>query len=152
MKLWRLSKPEHVALTGEGAEKLGGRYSSPGNPLVSFATEAGLAVLIGLRYLPAGREEFEAQMSLGWTNVDHEPERVPDHLSDSEKITYVDDWCASARSLLAAVKSAVLPEADVILFNPRHPHARDVRPLVCRKFTFAECLHRPPMLDHFRNM
>jgi len=43
----------------------------------------------------------------------------------------------------------VLPEADVIYLNPAHPDAVRVPPLTCRPFDFAECLHRPPMLDSF---
>ena len=48
--------------------------------------------------------------------------------------------------MLAAVRSQVLPEADVVLMNPLHPNAARVRPLVTRPFSFAECLHTPPML------
>jgi hypothetical protein len=53
------------------------------------------------------------------------------------------------RSLLAAVRSRVLPEADVILMNPLHPDASGVQPLVTRPFSFAECLHTPPMLARY---
>jgi hypothetical protein len=51
--------------------------------------------------------------------------------------------------LLAAVRSQVLPEADVVLMNPLHPDATGVRPLVTRPFSFAECLHTPPMLRRY---
>lgn len=54
------------------------------------------------------------------------------------------------RSLLAAVRSRVLPEADVVLMNPLHPAAASVPPLTSRPFSFADCLHVPPMLDGYR--
>ena len=38
-----------------------------------------------------------------------------------------------------------LPEGDVLLFNPRHPGAAHVGALQTRPFSFAECLHAPPM-------
>ena len=43
--------------------------------------------------------------------------------------------------MLAAVRSKVLPEADVVMMNPAHPDAARVPPLVTRPFSFAECLH-----------
>jgi hypothetical protein len=62
----------------------------------------------------------------------------------------VGEWLESGRSLTCAIRSRVLPEADVIYFNPRHPGAARVAPLTTRPFDFAECLHRPPMLDSFQ--
>ena len=59
------------------------------------------------------------------------------------------DWLRERRSLLAAVRSQVLPEADIVLMNALHPDAARVRPLVTRPFSFAECLHSPPMLERY---
>ncbi len=151
MKLWRLTRPEHQALDGEGALRMGGRYSSPGQPIVSFASEAGLAVLVALRYLQAGSEPDEGNFVLGWTDTAAVPERVPVDLADAAKKAYVDDWATSRRSLLIAVQSAVLPEADVILMNVLHLDAGSVAPLTTRPFSFRDCLHRPPMLDQYRS-
>ena len=58
-------------------------------------------------------------------------------------------WLEERRSLLAVVRSQVLPEADIVLLNPLHPEAGRVPPLVTRPFSFAECLHTPPMLEHY---
>lgn len=62
---------------------------------------------------------------------------------------WVTGWLGESRSLLAAVRSRVLPEADVVLMNPLHPGAARVPALVTRPFSFAECLHTPPMLVHY---
>lgn len=62
---------------------------------------------------------------------------------------FVGEWLDSKRSLLAAIRSKVLPEADVIYLNPAHPDAARVSALTTRPFRFAECLHRPPMLDSY---
>ncbi|WP_152663977.1 RES family NAD+ phosphorylase [Sphingomonas sp. SRS2] len=149
MKLWRLTQKEHLALDGKGAFSLGGRYFSPGQPIISFASEAGLAVLVALRYLQSGDADMDYM--LGWTLVNAVPERVPDSLDDQAKKVFVDEWAGSARSLLIAVQSAVLPEANVILMNARHHAAQAVAPLTTRPFRFSECLHRPPMLDQYRS-
>ena len=87
---------------------------------------------------------------LGWTEIDAVPERVPD--ADEETIrTFVTRWLDERRSLLAAVRSRVLPEADVVMLNPQHPEAKRVPPLTTRPFSFAECLHTPPMLARYRS-
>ena len=53
MKLWRLTRAAYVALDGAGTLAKGSRYAPPGHAVVSLASEAGLAVLVALRYLPA---------------------------------------------------------------------------------------------------
>jgi hypothetical protein len=150
VRLWRLTRFGHTALDGAGTLKHGGRYSPPGVPVVNFASEAGLAVLVALRYLPGSPgEDPRDDYLLGWTEVDAVPERVCDIEVDDAIRAWVGRWLAERRSLLAAVRSQVLPEADVVLMNPLHPEAAKVPPLVTRPFSFAECLHTPPMLAHF---
>jgi len=148
MKLWRLTRAPFVALDGKGAEQHGARYAPKGMPVVSLASEAGLAVLVALRYQPRDLVGIPDDFVLGSTEVDAVPERVPDPNEETIR-HFIADWLASRRSLLAAIRSKVLPEADVIYLNPAHPDAVRVPPLTCRPFDFAECLHRPPMLDRF---
>lgn len=150
MKLWRLTRAPFVALDGQGALLNGARYAPPGVAVVSLASEAGLAVLVALRYLPRDLQGIADDYVLGWTEVDVVPERVPDPDEGTIR-TFVGEWLASKRSLLAAVRSKVLPEADVVLLNPAHPAAAAVPPLTTRPFDFAECLHTPPMLARFKD-
>jgi RES domain-containing protein len=60
MKLWRLTCAGHTALGGTGTLRHGARYSPPGVPVVNFASEAGLAVLVaqsaGLIRIEDGRQ------------------------------------------------------------------------------------------------
>jgi hypothetical protein len=86
---------------------------------------------------------------LGWTEIDAIPETVRDPDGNDSIRDWVTCWLEERRSLLAAVRSQVLPEADVVLMNPLHPDAARVRPLVTRPFSFAECLHTPPMLARY---
>jgi RES domain-containing protein len=145
MRLWRITRAHQTALDGVGAMQYGGRYSSAGRPVVNFATEAGLAVLIALRYV---RPDEPDDYVLGWTETDVVPERAPDAADEAIR-AWVDGWLSEQRGLLAAVRSQVLPEGDVVLMNPLHPAAARVPPLVTRPFSFAECLHTPPMLIRY---
>jgi RES domain-containing protein len=138
MRLWRLTRTGQTALDGAGTSKHGGRYSPPGAPVVNFASEAGLAVLVALRYLPGDPADAPDDCVLGWTEIDAIPESA-----------WVTCWLEERRSLLAAVRSQVLPEAGIVLMNPLHPDAARIRPLVTRPFSFAECLHTPPMLARY---
>jgi RES domain-containing protein len=146
VRLWRLTRSGQTALDGAGMAKHGGRYSPPGVPVVNFASEAGLAVLVALRYLP---EDPPDDYVLGWTEVDATPERIDEAGGDDAIRERVAEWLEQRRSLLAAVRSQVLPEADVVLMNPLHADANAVPPLVTRPFSFAECLHEPPMLARY---
>jgi len=149
MRLWRLTRAGHTALDGAGTLMHGGRYSPPGAPVVNFASEAGLAVLVALRYLPGNSADAPDDYVLGWIEIDAIPERPCDADGDDAIRDWVTDWLQERRSLLAAIRSKVLPEADVVLMNPLHPDAARVRPLVTRPFSFAECLHTPPMLARY---
>ncbi len=150
MKLWRLTRAPFVALDGQGALVNGARYAPPGMPVVSLASEAGLAVLIALRYQPRDLMGIADDFVLGWTEVDAVPERVPHEHGEDNIRAFVGEWLTSQRSLLAALPSRVLPEADVVLLNPAHSAAAQVSPLTCRAFNFAECLHTPPMLAQYQ--
>lgn len=151
MKLWRLARAGQVALDGEGARLRGGRYSSPGRPAVSLASEAGLAVLVTFRYAMHEPGWMDEDYRLGWTEVDAQPERIEPGMPREATTRWVDAWLDSRRSLLAAIRSAVLPEADVVFLNPLHPDADRVPELTVRPFRFSDCLHRPPALDRFRD-
>lgn len=152
MKLWRLTRAPFVALDGAGPQRHGARYSSPGRPVVNFASEAGLAVLVALRYLPENKSERASDYLLGWTDVDAQPLRVPDQDGEDAIRQWVDDWLDSRKSLLAAIPSRVLPEGDIVMMNPQHPDAAQIAPLTTRPFDFDACLHRPPMLDTYRSL
>lgn len=63
---------------------------------------------------------------LGWTEIDAIPESVRDAGDDAIR-DWVTVWLEERRSLPAAVRSQVLPEAEVVLMNPFHSDAARVR-------------------------
>ena len=96
MRLWRLTRAGHTALDGAGTVKHGGRYSPPGAPVVNFASEAGLAVLVALRYLPSDPAEAPEDYVLGWTEIDAVPERMPEANEDMIR-AFVTRWLDERR-------------------------------------------------------
>ena len=149
MRLWRLTRTGQTALDGAGTSKHGGRYSPPGAPVVNFASEAGLAVLVALRYLPRDPADAPERLRARLDRDRCDSRDCPRREADAAIREWVADWLEERRSLLAAVRSQVLPEANVVFMNPLHPEAARVRPLVTRLFSFAECLHTPPMLGRY---
>jgi hypothetical protein len=111
--------------------------------IVPFASEAGLAVLVRLRYLDGPAQACEDAFELGWTEIDAQAERVPEELDPAGRVAFVDAWAHEQRSLLAALRSAVLPEADDS-DECRSSPSGSCRALQVRSFSFADCLHRPP--------
>jgi RES domain-containing protein len=143
-KLWRLTRAPFIAFDGSGPAQHGARWTSPGLPVVNFASEPGLAVLVVLRYLPRDLAGIDQDYLLGWTETEAVPERLPYDSDPIIKRQRGDDWLTSGRSLFAAVTSAVLPETDIIMMNPRHPDAAHIPPLTTRPFSFTDCLSLPP--------
>lgn len=145
MKLWRLTRAPFVALDGSGPAQHGARWTSPGLPVVNFASEAALAVLVVLRYLPRDLIGIDQDYLLGWTHSDSEPEYLAYDPAPDVKRARGDEWLSSGRSLFARVTSAVLPEASIIMMNPLHPAAANVPALTLRPFSFAASLTLPPL-------
>src|SRR5438128_8304626 len=94
-----------TSLDGAGTVKHGGRYSPPGAPVIRFASEAGLAVLVALRYLSGDPADAPDDYVLGWTEIDAIPESVRDVDGDDAICAWVTCWLEERRSLLAAVRS-----------------------------------------------
>ncbi len=143
MKLWRLTRAPYLALDGSGPALHGARWTSSGLPVVNFASEAALAVLVVLRYLPRDLMGVEADYLLGWTETDDLPETIVFTTDPQEKRARGDSWLLSGRSLFAQVRSAVLPEAYIIMMNPVHPLAATVPALKTRPFSFQTTLSLP---------
>lgn len=143
MKLWRLVREPYLALDGSGPAQHGARWTSPGRQVVNFASEAGLAVLVVLRYLPRDLNGIDDDYVLGWTETSVVPLDIPFTPDPLEKRRLGDGWLVTGSHLLARVRSAVLPEGDIIMMNPLHPNAAKIAPLQTRRFSFADTLRLP---------
>ena len=124
MQAWRLARKPYADLSGEGARLAGGRWNSPGLPVVYLTAEASLALLevrvhldLPFDLLPADYVYMEVDL----TGLAIEDAGLPDGPELCR--TLGDEWLASARTPLLRVPSAIVPFSSNILLNPRHPAA-----------------------------
>jgi RES domain-containing protein len=129
---FRICKTRHLAtaLSGEGARLSGGRWNSPGLPVVYTSSSLSLATLEVLVHL----EDPELLANLfSWIPLEIPDDLVewidpaslpPEWLNDEPgpaSRTAGDGWLKSRRSAALAVPSVVTPGEWNILLNPAHP-------------------------------
>lgn len=145
MNVWRLASGRYDPLTGEGARLVGGRWNSPGRPLVYASESLALCLAECLVHIP-GRlpTDYVAYRigipddSIEFAGIAHDP-TSPLGITR----TFGDAWLAEVRTLALQVPSAVLPESYNVLLNPQHPRAGEIRVLAQQPFQFDPRL-RPP--------
>lgn len=133
---WRITSKEHVdsAFSGEGAKRYGGRFNSPGVPMVYAAESLALATLelltkVSNRHQLGGRvcipvsfsrahvlEKEEADLPKDW---DKRP-----YGSASQKVG--DAWIESEASLVLRVPSVVESREYNYLIHPTHPEFEEL--------------------------
>lgn len=141
-RVYRVCRSIHVALDGEGAKRVGGRWNSPGHPVVYMAQSISLAVLENLVHM--AKEDFP----IGYVSVSA---LIPDDLrvltegdltSGSGAQEAGDNWLASSESAVLRVRSAVIPDEFNFLLNPRHPEFIKITSEPPVPFVFDERLFR----------
>jgi RES domain-containing protein len=135
-RLWRVVRRKRAgeAFSGEGGRVFGGRWNSPGTPIVYTSESAALAALEILVHvedrsvldgyvafvLDVPEEAIETLdprlLTPGWS--DFPAPALPRALGDA--------WAAQGESLGLRVPSAVVPGSNVLL-NPRHPGFAAIR-------------------------
>jgi RES domain-containing protein len=136
---WRLCREPFADLKGDGASIFGGRWNSPGLPLVYAASTAALTVLEVRVHLDLPPELLPADYTLLTIDLDDlVAELVEDLPADPQ--AFGDAWLATLRTPVLCVPSAIVPESPNFLLNPRHPNATAARITGQRRFTFDQRL------------
>ncbi|KRE23963.1 hypothetical protein ASE66_01465 [Bosea sp. Root483D1] len=142
MKVWRVARAAFADLSGEGARLYGGRWNSPGWPVVYTAENPALAIL-------------EVRVHLDLT-----PELIPDDYvlieietgpasigegdpAALEPQALGDAWLAAGATALLKVPSFIAPRSFNVLVNPRHPDAVGIKVLTTQPFNFDRRLWLP---------
>jgi len=147
--VYRLCKAGHAALDGEGARLWGGRWNSPGQPIVYTAASPSLAVLEVLVHLDLPAELIPDDMVLLTIKVpdDVALEPIADihQGADSQTDTDTDtDTCRQAgdafleagTALVLKVRSIVVPQETNLLLNVRHADMARVTVVASDPFAF----------------
>jgi len=133
--VWRLCRAGHAALDGEGAFLYGGRWNSPGTRLVYTSRHLSLAILeilvhTGPDTLPDGLIKLEISIPEDIRREARAASDLParrgrdtirDTIRDTQSVG--DRWVAVARSAALLLPSAIVPEEENVLINPRHADA-----------------------------
>lgn len=144
MCVWRIGSSRYDPLDGEGARRVGGRWNSPGRPVVYAAASAALAVLEKLVWVDV--EDVPNDLLLFEIAVPDEvcvehiaPKALPSRWTEpgSPACAEIGDaWLARGTSVALTVPSAVLPEERNVLLNPAHAAATRLRVAEQRPFRF----------------
>lgn len=151
MYVWWLTGSGHTSLDGEGARRAGGRWNSPGVPVVYAAAHLSLAVLELLAQVRPERVpddlvalEIEVPDNLAITSV--QPNELPDdwRANPPEPGTQQlgDAWAARRDTPVLAVPSSVVPRERNFLLNVLHPDAVQWQVMTVEPFQFDARLFR----------
>jgi RES domain-containing protein len=155
--VWRIATdtPSYEAddLSGAGAKATGGRWNSPGVPIVYTSQTRALACLETVVHLGAGglplnrylvqldipdaiwtdaRVETFASLPVGW---DAEP-------AGRASIAFGSAWIRASSSALLIVPSVIVPEEFNVLINPQHPDSAQLSAAKLRRWLYDPRLAR----------
>lgn len=136
MDVWRLASGRHDPLTGEGSRLFGGRWNSPGQPLVYTSESIALAVVEALVHITGAfpYDYFAFRISVPDDGIERlDVGRLkPDWSGDVGYTRAIgDQWFEQARSVALVVPSVIVPSSLNVLINPRHPN-KDALNMVAR--------------------
>jgi RES domain-containing protein len=139
--VWRLASVRYPALTGEGARLVGGRWNSPGRPLVYTSDSLALCLAECLVHvpgrLPTDYVAFTISVPDDSVEVLETASLIPDWRQDLGSTQSIgDEWLSAARTLALAVPSAVLPDSTNLLLNPMHPRSAELQVVAQQPFQF----------------
>lgn len=134
---WRIVKKRHAdsAFDGEGARRYGGRWNSPGTPVVYASDTRALCLLEVLTGLGSAKP-VRSYVLIPVTFDDSlilsiQPNDLPSEWRQSPPTPSTqgigDEWADNLRSAILRVPSAIVPEEFNFLLNPAHPDFRRIQ-------------------------
>jgi RES domain-containing protein len=150
---WRIVKARYAAnaFDGEGARQHGGRWTSPGLPVVYVAESAALAALELLVHLGRG-SALDAYVLIACSFSDDlvstlDPARLPatwrSFPAPADLQLLGDEWIARKASAVLKVPSAIVETEANYLLNPLHPDFTAIVQADPRPFRFDVRLVQP---------
>jgi RES domain-containing protein len=149
MRVWRVARQVYSVLDGEGARRAGGRWNSPGVPVVYASSTLSLAILELLVHtdpdlIPRDLYRFEIELPGSLTpeilNVGTLPSNWRDIPNHPACRAVGDDWLQQRKHAILGVPSAVVPEELNYLINPAHSATAGIRVVRSGAFSFDKRL------------
>ena len=149
MRLWRLIKPQFSpGLDGEGSRLWGGRWNSPGTPVVYTASSLALAALEYFVGIPSHLRkpgDLPILVAVAVQVPDHllhpfDMASLPENYGIADCRVAGDGWSVGQASLGLMVPSQVIRREMNILLNPAHPDMPQVQVAVSEPFFFDDRL------------
>ncbi|WP_332697904.1 RES family NAD+ phosphorylase [Bosea sp. (in: a-proteobacteria)] len=142
MRVWRVCRAAFADLSGEGARLHGGRWNSPGRPVVYTAENPALAILEVRVHLDLEPDLIPddyvlVEIDLGGAAFD-EVAALPE---DPRQVG--DAWHAGARTPVLKVPSFAAPRSFNLLINPAHSGGGSVAVVGQQAFSFDRRLWLP---------
>lgn len=136
MRIFRIADSRHEVWNGTGAMLVGGRFNSPGRPVIYGALTFAGAMLEVLVHARIGKVPRHHVLVIGAVPEDVSVERVDagqlptgwDMLEDPRAAQgFGDRWLAEGRSAVLVVPSVVARLEWNALVNPTHPDAARIQ-------------------------
>ncbi|HEY1411199.1 MAG TPA: RES family NAD+ phosphorylase [Rhodopila sp.] len=146
MLAWRLCRRPHADLDGEGARRFGGRWNSPGQPVVYLAEHPALATLEVRVHLDLPLELLPVDYVLMHVDVpDSVNNQTGGHQAEvpADTVSVGNAWLGEAQTPVLRVPSILIPHSWNILLNPRHAEAGRARVIGVEPFRFNPRLWQP---------
>lgn len=144
MLVWRIALEKNSALDGEGARLAGGRWNSKGTAMVYTSGTLSLAALeylvnVGLEEASDDLVSISAEMPAGMSRREVVAKDLPAdwraYPAPLKLAALGTAWARSLETAVLIVPSAVIPEENNLLLNPRHPDTGRIS--VVRKAAFS---------------
>lgn len=135
MRVWRVGRAAFADLSGEGARLYGGRWNSPGRPLVYTAENPALAILEVRVHLDLDPDLIPDDYML--VEIDISGSEIAEFETVPEDPTaFGDKWLAGAKTPVLKVPSFIAPRSFNLLINPAHPGSAGIRIVGTQPFDF----------------
>jgi len=137
MRVWRICRARYAAeaFSGLGARRFGGRWNSPGVPMVYASSSLALAAIELFVHLEPAQQPDDlvaiaASLPEGEPAQRLDPKKLPFHWwsDDFEPLRALGDkWIRDGSSLAMQVPSAALRMEWNVLINPLHPAVANLK-------------------------
>jgi len=126
VSVYRIVSPRWTAsaFSGEGAQKFGGRWNSPGRRVVYTAGSRALAALEMLVHLTTAGSRAKPYAII---EVKLPIDEIRNAASSSAPTQTGDTWLEKGNSLALRIPSVIITEEPNYLINPEHPTFGDLR-------------------------